>query len=76
MKKLNSFWLGVVLTLSIVFVVYCFEYADITRGYEATGGEVFMLALPLTIVWLKLRKAEQKIQRLKDRNQSRHRYIQ
>ena len=65
MKKLNNFWLGVILTLSILFVVYCFEHADITRGYEATGGEVFMLALPLTIVWLKLRKAEQKIQRLK-----------
>lgn len=76
MGKYNGFWFGVVLALTLIFVVWCFECADATRGYNATGGEVFTIALPLIIVWLRLRRAEQKIKMLKERNQALHRYIQ
>lgn len=64
MKKLNNFWFGVSLTLAILFVVLCFEYADNMRNYNALGSEVFTIALPLMIVKNKLntsgRKKQQK----------------
>ena len=70
MKKLNNFWFGVILTLSILFVMWCFDYADNFRGYNSTGGEVFMIALPLWIVWKKISDMGQKIQKVKQYNQS------
>ena len=63
MKKTNDFWFGFVLTLSILFCVFCFEYADNFRGYNSIGGEVFMIALPLTIVFNKINKLQEKINR-------------
>ena len=65
MKLFNNFWFGAILTLSIFMVIWCFEYADSFRSYNSTGGEVFMIALPLTLVWLKLREMGQKISKLK-----------
>lgn len=59
MKKLNDFWFGFLLALSIVAVVWCFEYADSFRGYNSTGGEVFMMALPMLITQWKLKSVEQ-----------------
>lgn len=59
MKKTGGFWFGVALTLSILFCIWCFEYADSFRGYNSTGGEVFMLALPLMIVQNKLKMVGQ-----------------
>ena len=69
MKKTSGFfWFGVALTLSILAVVYCFEYADATRGYNSTGGEVFTIALPLIPVWNKLKTMGGQIERLKQQN--------
>ena len=70
MKKINIFWFGFALTLSILAVVWCFEYADGVRGYNSTGGEVFTIALPLYVVWKKISDMGRKIQRLKRYNQS------
>jgi hypothetical protein len=70
MKKLNNFWFGAMLTLSIVFVVWCFGYADEVRGFNSTGTEVFTLALPLLIVWKKFKAMGQKIERLKQYNKA------
>jgi preprotein translocase subunit SecF len=54
MKKLNNFWFGFLLAASIAAVIISFLYADAVRGYDATGGEVFMLALPLFVLnWRK-----------------------
>jgi hypothetical protein len=38
------------LGLSVLFVVFCFEYADAFRGYDATGGEFLMLIFPTLIL--------------------------
>ena len=70
MKKSNIFGFGVALTLAILAVVYCFEYADAVRGYNSIGGEVFTIALPLYVVWMKISDMGQKIQKLKQYNQS------
>ena len=70
MKKLNIFWFGFALTLSILAVKWCFEYADSVRGYNSTGGEVFMIALPLYVVWKKISDMGRKIQNVKQYNQS------
>ena len=59
----NKFLFGIVLTASILFVIWCFDYADATRGYNATGGEVFILALPLMIAFQKISNLEEKINR-------------
>ena len=74
MKK--GFWFGVILTLSILAVVWCFEYADATRGYNSTGGEVFTIALPLYIVWKKLTTMGRQIEKLKRQNNLKRKHTQ
>jgi hypothetical protein len=60
----NKFWFGVILTISILLVVRCFEYADAVRGSNQTkGAEVFMIVLPLMIVFRAISKLEQKLNR-------------
>ena len=59
----SKFWFGVILTISILLVVRCFEYADMVRGSNETGAEVFTIVLPLLIVFNQISKLEQKIQR-------------
>lgn len=75
MKRLNNLWFGVILTLSILAVIWCFNYADNFRGYNSTGGEVFMIALPLTLVWFKLRAMGQKIMDLKMYNKELRKHL-
>ena len=72
----NKFWFGVILTIAILLVVRCFEYADAVRGYNGTGSEVFTIALPLWIVWKKLTTMGQKIERLEQYNQELQKHIQ
>ena len=48
MKKILFF---AVFFLSVGFCVMNFKVADATRGYNATGGEVFTIALPLWIMY-------------------------
>ena len=50
MKRLNGFWFGFLLSTCISVACFSFYYADIQRGYNATGGEVFMIALPLCML--------------------------
>ena len=59
----NKFWFGAFLTIAILLVVRCFEYADAVRGYNGTGSEVFMIVLPLMIVFNQISKLEQTMQR-------------
>ena len=59
----NKFWFGVILTISILLVIRCFEYADAVRGSNETGVEVFTIVLPLLIVFNQISKLEQKIRR-------------
>ena len=68
--KLDGFWFGVTLTISILFVVYCFQYANDFREVNSVGSEVFMIVLPLWIVWRKLQTMGQKIERLKQCNRA------
>ena len=63
MKKLNNMWFGVLLTLSILFVGFSFASASVTRGYEAFGGEVFTVALPIGIVSAKITSTERKLKK-------------
>ena len=75
MKNLNNFWFGIILTLSILAVIWCFDYADNWRGYNSTGGEVFTIARPLTLVWFKLRAMGQKIMDLKMYNKELRKHL-
>lgn len=68
MKNNCIFWVSLI--LSLVAVVVCFRTADSVRGYNAIGGEVFMLALPLMIVKEKVSALGQEIEKLKKQNQS------
>ena len=50
--KLNVFWFVFLFILSIMLIPLIFQVADFERGYNATGGEVFMIALPyLVLKW-------------------------
>lgn len=68
----NNFLFSVSLALGILGVVWCFECADTYRGYNATGGEVFMIVPLLMFVGQKfnnlLKIAERKQQRLSRTN--------
>ena len=66
MKKSRYFIYGCLLTVSIFLVIFAFELADLTRGYCATGGEVFTIALPLVLVWEMLSTAE-RVEQEKDK---------
>lgn len=59
MKKLSDFLFVSSLILSIFLVVWCFEYADSVRGYNALGGEIFTIMLPAWIVTNKINALKQ-----------------
>ena len=46
----RPFWFGLLLGMSIMLVPIVFAYADTVRGYNALGGEVFIIALPLSVI--------------------------
>lgn len=52
--KLNRFSFIVYMLLSIIIVQNTFIIADMERGFNATGGEVFILALPIMIIHWRL----------------------
>ena len=52
------------LILSFIIIIIGFELADAHRGYNAIGGEVFMLALPLLMIYGKIVEMQNKIDRL------------
>lgn len=57
--KLNRFWFGFLLGLMPFIIQNAFMLADLERGFNATGGEVFMIALPLLIFKWRLWTVEQ-----------------
>ena len=64
MSKLKWVWFGFSLAMSIILVAMCFEYADRMRGFEGTGSEVFMIALPMWLVYRKMSDIGQNMKRL------------
>lgn len=59
-KSLLSVLIDLTLVFAVLAVVWCFNYADECRKIDATGGEVFTIALPLMIVFLKAKMVGQK----------------
>ena len=57
--KLNRFWCGFLLGLTPFIIQNAFMLADLERGFNATGGEVFTIALPLLIFKWRLWTVEQ-----------------
>lgn len=57
--KLNRFLFGFLLGLTPLIIQKAFMLADLERGFNATGGEVFTIALPLLIVQWRLWTVEQ-----------------
>ena len=66
MSKATYFVCGCLFTLSIVLIAWSFEVADAVRGYNATGSEVFMIALPLMLISRMLSMAERNEKKLKN----------
>lgn len=48
--KINRFWFGVLLALSIMIIPLAFQIGDIERGFDALGGEIFAVALPFLVI--------------------------
>ena len=59
MKKSVYFVFGSLFTISMFLTIWAFEVADLWRGYNGLGGEVFTVALPLILVWKMVSIAEQ-----------------
>lgn len=71
MKRFNqicNFIFGFALACSLFVVVWAFNYADVERGYNSTGSEVFTIALPFLIVTLKMWTVEQTKNRKRKKN--------
>ena len=66
--KINKFWFGFLLAVSIMAIPMAFVYADAARGYNSIGGEVFMIALPYLIFKWRLWSIEQRQKEWKRRN--------
>lgn len=73
MKKIkcNNFLFGVLFTISIILVAKSFQYATAFRvgqgiSGDSIGGEVFTIALPLLLVWQKLKAEQRAYQSLKN----------
>ncbi len=53
--KIKRFEFLVLFVLSVLIVQNSFILADMERGFDATGGEVFTLALPMMIIYWRLK---------------------
>ena len=60
MFVLNRFWFGFLLSSSIWLTIITYKYSDAFRGYNATGGEFFLLLIPVLIVLWRDWSIEQK----------------
>ena len=61
MKRIKDVLFGVMFTISVLFVAVVFVSAYSSRGYMALGGEVFTIALPTVLMYLKLESKEREI---------------
>lgn len=64
-----KFLFCLVLVVSIWLVPASYEYADRERGYDATGGEMFAIILPIAIAFKALEVEEERYKRTKAREQ-------
>lgn len=62
MKKLRDFWFLSLIVASFAVVAVSFHAADIQRGYDSFGGEVFTLSLPILILnwWMSFSETPKK----------------
>ena len=65
---MKNLWFYLSLILSIILVIASFKYAQEVRGYDALGGEVFTLILPMLLVYNKIAYRERRIKILKQYN--------
>ena len=56
MKILQKTIFWVLLILSIYFVGFCFSYANSLRPSLQVGGEIFTIAIPVWLVWIKVER--------------------
>jgi hypothetical protein len=68
MNNKNYFWVCFQLILSILFVVWCFNYAHSFRCNNSIGSEILTLIIPLWIFDANIKKSEEKNQKLKKQN--------
>ena len=62
-----KFLFSLALVISIWLVPASYEYADRERGYDATGGEMFTILIPVGLISVAFSEEERKLERLKDR---------
>ncbi len=60
--KINKFEFVVLMILSLIIVHNTFILADMERGFNATGGEVFSIALPMLIIYWRLKTVQKQKQ--------------
>ena len=48
--KLSRFLFGLSLVVSILLVVFCYNYADYFRGFNAIGSEIFLVLIPTFLI--------------------------
>ena len=65
--KISGFWFGVLFAFSIVLIAVTFALGDFERGYDALGGEVFTLALPLLVIKWREWSIEKELQERKNK---------
>ena len=49
--------------IAVLITISAFLYADIKRGYHSTGGEIFLVFIPLYLTYREITKRQKKIER-------------
>lgn len=62
----TTFW--ILLILSIYFVGFCFSYANSLRHSLWVGGEIFTIAIPMWLVWVKVERLKKALRKKKIEN--------
>ena len=68
--KLSRFLFGLSLVVSILLVVFCYNYADSFRGFNAIGSEIFLVLIPALLICRYIdaieKSKERKIERMEE----------
>lgn len=65
--KLNGFLFGLLMGAALMLIPFAFYASHMTRGYDAIGGEVFTIALPVIILWLRAEQVKHVKQNLREK---------
>jgi len=68
----SKFLFGLFLGISLMSIPLSFAYADLERGYNAVGGEVFTTALPIFVLWWRAWSVKQLKREKQERNRARN----